>query len=57
MQRAESVVFKVLGVPMSSPARADLALHVQATRHAEMDAIDKVFANIAAPDRNHAFER
>ncbi|EIE26984.1 catalytic/ hydrolase/ zinc ion binding protein [Coccomyxa subellipsoidea C-169] len=28
-----------------------------ATRHAEMDAVDKIFANIAGPDRNHAFER
>ncbi len=42
---------------MSSLAWADLALYAQATRHAEMDAVDKIFANIAGPARNHAFER
>ncbi|BDA43019.1 tRNA-specific adenosine deaminase 2 [Coccomyxa sp. Obi] len=28
-----------------------------ATRHAEMDAIDKVLADLEGPDRSHAFER
>lgn len=43
---------------MKSPvSHAEIRSLAQATRHAEMDAIDKVLADSEASDRTHAFER